>query len=307
MMTSALVGVGAPVSADHYDRDYDREYDRDYDRYEEKKVVIMHTGDIHGDLRSHTNAREDSNGMLEGGLARAATVIKKIKYKYGDKLIWGHTGDTMSGSAMATFTQGKALIDVWDALSPDVFATGNWEYNYGVYRYLKFFGADGDITAVDPADESSMNFPPYEADGSSYADGNIYTGLNARKAMKADQNGEVRRWRTIAANAYFNGDNAGPGIVNKGIGELLTDPYLVKTVNGVKIGFIGCTTNRGPQVVSSNITRGISFTNCMGDVKFPQNQPIKWANSTTYPDGMHPNRNIAKEKPDEGGFGTATP
>ena len=290
----AMTGValsGTPVFAGD-DDDY-RNYDgyssyRVSDDDDERRIVIMHTGDLHGDLRSHTNDREDSNGKLEGGLARAATVIKKVKKYYGDELVWGHTGDTTSGSAIATYTQGKALIDVWDALAPDVFATGNWEYAYGIYRYQQLFGADGDITPIAAADLSKMAIPPLDPSG------NVYKGYNESKAFRSDQNGEKRRWRTIAANAYFNGEDAGPGVVNKGTGELLTDPFYVKNVNGVKIGFIGCTTNRGPQVVSSNITKGVSFTNCMGTVKFPQNKPIQW------PVG-HPNRDTGAEEMDPAG------
>ena len=60
----------------------------------------------------------------------------------------------------------------------------------------------------------------------------------------------------------------------------------------MRVGFIGCTTNRGPQVVSSNVTAGLSFTNCMGGVKFPQNKPIGWSKLDN---PNHPNRNQGKE------------
>ena len=257
-------------------------YSRDSDDDNEKKIYIMHTGDLHGDTTSHPNARADATGKLEGGLARAATVIKKLKAKHEGKIIWGHTGDTIHGSAVATYTQGKALVDVWDALAPDLFATGNWEYVYGLYRYQQLFGAQGDISPVSPEEQKQMFMIPNDPSG------NQYQGFNANKAIKADQNGEKRRWRTIAANAYYNGLNLGPGVNGKSAGEHFTDPYYVQTVNGIKIGFIGCTTNRGPQVVSSNVTAGLSFTNCMGDVKFPQNKAIGWT-------GDHPNRVASKE------------
>ena len=249
---------------------------------DEKKIYIMHSGDLHGDTESHPNARADATGKLEGGLARAATVIKRLKEKHKGKIVWGHTGDTIHGSAVATYTQGKALVDIWDALSPDIFATGNWEYVYGLYRYQQLFGAEGDIRPVAESEYKKMFMKPDDPSGK------IYQGFNADRSMKADQNGEKRRWRTIAANAYYNGMDVGPGVNGKAAGEHFTDPYYVQTVNGVKIGFIGCTTNRGPQVVSSKVTWGLSFSNCMGDVKFPQNKAIGWS-------GDHPNRVAAKE------------
>ena len=272
--------------SDSYSRDSDDD-DRDRDDDDEKKIYIMHTGDLHGDTTSHPNARADATGKLEGGLARAATVIKKLKEKHKGKIIWGHTGDTIHGSAVATYTQGKALVDVWDALAPDMFATGNWEFVYGLYRYQQLFGAQGDISAVTPEQQEQMFMVPNDPSG------NQYQGFNADKAIKADQNGEKRRWRTIAANAYYNGLNLGPGVNGKTAGEHFTDPYYVQTVNGIKIGFIGCTTNRGPQVVSSNVTAGLSFTNCMGDVKFPQNKPIGWGKLDN---PSHPHRVVSKEK-----------
>lgn len=258
---------------------------------DKKKIYIMHTGDLHGDTSSHPNARGDATGMLEGGLARAATVIKKLKRKHKGQIIWGHTGDSIHGSALATYTQGKAMVDIWDALGPDVFATGNWEFVYGLYRYQQLFGTDADIEAIDLSDDAiraQMFMIPEDPSG------NVYRGFNEDTAFKTSSDGERRRYRTIAANAYYNGSDPGPGVVAKGAGELFTDPYHVQTVNGIKVGFIGCTTNRGPQVVSSRVTWGLSFTNCNGGVKFPQNKPIQWT-------GDHPNRDTAAEKLDKTG------
>ena len=255
---------------------------------DEKKIYIMHTGDLHGDTSSHPNARADATGLLEGGLARAATVIKKLKKKHNGKIVWGHTGDSIHGSALATYTQGKAMVDIWDALGPDLFATGNWEFVYGLYRYQQLFGTDADIKPIAPSEYGQMFMVPEDPSG------NVYRGFNESTAFKKSSDGETRRYRTIAANAYFNGSDPGPGVVQKGAGELFTDPYHVQTVNGIRVGFIGCTTNRGPQVVSSRVTWGLSFTNCMGGVKFPQNKPIQWP-------ANHPNRDVAAEKLDNVG------
>ncbi|WP_198264997.1 hypothetical protein [sulfur-oxidizing endosymbiont of Gigantopelta aegis] len=288
-----LAGTALTLSASAF-ADDKHDNDNDDDDKNERKVYIMHSGDLHGDTESHPNARADATGRLEGGLARAATVIKKLKKKHKGKIIWGHTGDTIQGSAVATYTQGKALVDVWDALAPDVFAAGNWEFVYGLYRYQQLFGSDGDIRPITEAEYGQMFMKPYDPSG------NIYQGFNPEHAIKADQNGEKRRWRSISANAYYNGLNVGPGVNGKTAGEHFTDPYYIKEVNGIKIGFIGCTTNRGPQVVSSNVTAGLSFSNCMGGVKFPQNKAIGWADD-------HPNRNAAKEKSVQNPLGKEMP
>jgi S-sulfosulfanyl-L-cysteine sulfohydrolase len=62
-------------------------------------------------------------------------------------------------------------------------------------------------------------------------------------------------WNALAANAYYDGepyaDRSGSRVLN---------PYLIREVNGVKIGIIGFTTDRGPQVVGRAVTRGVRFT-----------------------------------------------
>jgi S-sulfosulfanyl-L-cysteine sulfohydrolase len=62
-------------------------------------------------------------------------------------------------------------------------------------------------------------------------------------------------WNALAANAYYDGepyaDRSGSRVLN---------PYLIREVDGVKIGIIGFTTDRGPQVVGRAVTRGVRFT-----------------------------------------------
>jgi len=235
-------------------------------------ITFVHTGDFHGDLEPHANARGDSNGLLEGGLARVATVVKRIK-RTSLNTVHIHTGDTISGSAEATFTRGTALVRVVDQMGVDLFVPGNWEFSFGIYRFLQFFGTPDDIIPYTAADEDKMAvLIPANQQG-------IIRSFGQPFKTK-------RRWGTIVANAYFNGEALGPGVKQLNAGERLGQPTHIKIVNGIKIGFIGCTTNRGPQIVSSNITAGISFTNCDGEVKFPQNKAIQWPDPNHHNKGM---------------------
>ena len=43
------------------------------------EITFIHSGDFHGDYHPHTNARGDAAGSLEGGIARAVTVIDEIR------------------------------------------------------------------------------------------------------------------------------------------------------------------------------------------------------------------------------------
>ncbi len=247
--------------------------DDETDEENERKVVFIHTGDFHGDLDPHVNLRAGAS-KSEGGLARVATVVKKIRKKNKNNSIHVHTGDTMAGSAMATFTRGEAVIKVVDQLGIDAFAPGNWEFSFGIYRYLQYFGTHDDIQPIEGDNWKTMavGIPPFEQ-GHKHTFGKAFP--------------DVYRWGAVASNAYINGTKGvEAGVVNKGAGNLLTRPYKIMQVNGVKIGIFGCTTNRGPQVVSSVITKGISFSNCKGEVRFPQNRPIAWS-------GEHPNQDPA--------------
>ena len=60
------------------------------DDKDEVEITFIHTGDFHGDYHPHTNGRGDASGRLEGGIARAATVINKIRRKE-DHVIHVHT------------------------------------------------------------------------------------------------------------------------------------------------------------------------------------------------------------------------
>ena len=71
-------------------------------------------------------------------------------------------------------------------------------------------------------------------------------------------------WNALAANAYFDGepyaDRAGSRVL---------PPYIIREVDGVKIGILGFTTDRGPQVVGRGVTKGVRFTK--GDAELNSN------------------------------------
>jgi sulfur-oxidizing protein SoxB len=69
-------------------------------------------------------------------------------------------------------------------------------------------------------------------------------------------------WNTVAANAYYDGE---PYADRKG--SRVLPPYRVREINGVKVGILGFTTDRGPQVVGKGVTKGVSFTKGDEEVK----------------------------------------
>lgn len=67
----------------------------------------------------------------------------------------------------------------------------------------------------------------------------------------------------IAANLYYDG-----APYQAKTGERVLNPYWIKQINGLKVGFIGYTASRGPQAVKTEITRGLHLSN--GEKEFPE-------------------------------------
>jgi sulfur-oxidizing protein SoxB len=74
-------------------------------------------------------------------------------------------------------------------------------------------------------------------------------------------------WNALSANAYFDGEPYADRTGNR-----VLPPYLIREVDGVKIGIIGFTTDRGPQVVGRGVTKGVRFTK--GDAELKELVPL---------------------------------
>ena len=67
-------------------------------------------------------------------------------------------------------------------------------------------------------------------------------------------------WNTIAANLFYStpAQEATTPFPDKA-GQRVVPPYLVKQVGLVKVGILGLTTDRGPQIVGRAVTKGFYF------------------------------------------------
>lgn len=64
------------------------------------------------------------------------------------------------------------------------------------------------------------------------------------------------KWNPVISNLYY--DNY-PGQEAQS-GQHVVAPYIIKTINGLRIGILGFTSDRGPQAGDPNITKGLKFT-----------------------------------------------
>ncbi len=197
------------------------------------QVTLIHLGDIHGHMLPRANARSDSVGTLEGGLARMYTVVNQIRRDAFDgginHALVINTGDTLQGSGEALFTRGQAMIDVVNLFGIDANAPGNWDFLYGPGRFIETFaGKNGASPAVN--------------------------------------------WNALAANLYYTNQfdpAALCGITDTAGNKLkrVLPTYQIRTIGKVKIGILGFTTARAIAAVGPKVTAGFQFTD--GNVELP--------------------------------------
>lgn len=75
-------------------------------------------------------------------------------------------------------------------------------------------------------------------------------------------------WNTVAANVYFSKaeeDKDAPYAARGG--QRVLPPYIIRQVGGLKVGILGLTTRRGPQVVGRAVTKGFRFTSGDAELK----------------------------------------
>jgi 2',3'-cyclic-nucleotide 2'-phosphodiesterase (5'-nucleotidase family) len=227
------------------------------------QVTIIHTGDFHGHLTPRPNLRSNADypGQMVGGLARVAAKIKEIqagKGGAGNTLLM-HTGDTIQGSGEVLYTRGQAIVDVVDMLGVNAYAPGNWDFVYGPERFKELFAAQ--LNSRIPEHAKGKAVPPPAGTRWGGLVSNVYlTNPNPSAPKRPTAMGSAQD-SNVSASEY---DTWADWYVDNG--QRVLPPYTIKTVNGVKVGIVGCTTSRGPQVVGSWVTTGLEFTDCAREV-----------------------------------------
>jgi S-sulfosulfanyl-L-cysteine sulfohydrolase len=77
----------------------------------------------------------------------------------------------------------------------------------------------------------------------------LFTGVNGAAS--------IAPWNAVASNLYYDGV-ANPAYAEMD-GQAVLPKYKIIVKNGVRVGVLGFTTDRGPQVVGTSVTRGFRF------------------------------------------------
>ena len=268
----ALTASAAFADGDSYYKDGDSYYSGGGDSYYKdgdsysygKKITLIHMGDIHGHLVPRPNLRSDGDGRMEGGLARMYTKIRKIRDDHPNSLLI-NTGDTTQGSGEAMYSRGQAMLDVIDMFGVDAFAPGNWEYVYGPARFEEEFGdGTGKWGKGNRWGALASNlYKTFAKDSAGYIN-----DPNAKDPAFVDSTNTDGKIPASLPRVHTSAqyDAWAQWYLDHGDANRILKPYTIKYVNDLKVGIVGCTTRRGPQVVGKWVVEGIEFTDCAKEV-----------------------------------------
>ena len=95
-----------------------------------KKLVLLHSNDMHGDFLS-----EQTEGKTRGGVSMLSGYVKKTRSE-NQNTIYCISGDMLQGSLIDSEFRGLSTIEIMNHLNPDVVSLGNHEIDYGLGHLL---------------------------------------------------------------------------------------------------------------------------------------------------------------------------
>ena len=135
------------------------------------KFTILYTSDIHAQLHTHDEFFWENGKAVykkRGGLAVLKTMIEKFRSKDPAHTLLLDGGDYFHGSAIASLTEGEALIPLLNEFNYDLILPGNWEVVYKKKKMLYDMGHSNaaKICAnmwhdTQDADNGELIYPPY--------------------------------------------------------------------------------------------------------------------------------------------------
>jgi 2',3'-cyclic-nucleotide 2'-phosphodiesterase (5'-nucleotidase family) len=197
-----------------------------------RTLVVLHYNDLHAHLVPHQVmlplGGDGTLGMgtkvaLRGGVARLKTLINRERAA-ADSSVLVNVGDTFHGGVEALYTQGEALAAPVNALGFEVGVPGNWDYAFGPNvtrsRYLG--------TATIGMQEC------------------IQMGISSG-ALGGRDGGSMTAFTrpgypNLAANVTFKQS------LNTAAGQPFLPATLLKDIDGVKVGFIGLSSDIVPRM-----------------------------------------------------------
>ncbi len=196
-------------------------------------LSLIAINDFHGNIlppSASVLVPDASNGtgtrVSAGGAAYLATLIKNLKQQNPRQTLVVGDGDLIGATPLASgFFHDEPTIDILNHIGLDISTVGNHEFDKGRAELLRM--------------QKGGCYPP-SADGKS---GKV--GVDT--CMTKGQFGGAR-FQYLAAN-----------VVDQASGQTLFPAYAIRTIGGVKVGFIGVTLQDTPSVVTPAGVAGLQF------------------------------------------------
>ena len=105
----------------------------------ERRLTILQLNDLHGYLEPHPEVfrgRGTFNYQTCGGLARIASIVKRVRAERPGEVLALDNGDTFHGTFVAGQSRGEAMLPLMNALEFDAM-TLHWEFAYGPAQVRK--------------------------------------------------------------------------------------------------------------------------------------------------------------------------
>ena len=135
------------------------------------RFTILYTSDIHAQLHTHDEFFWENGRPVyrkRGGLAVLKTMVNHFRKQNPSNTLLIDGGDYFHGSAVASLTEGEALIPLLNDFNYDLILPGNWEV---VYKKKKMLYDMGHANAAkicanmwhktNDADNGELIYPPY--------------------------------------------------------------------------------------------------------------------------------------------------
>ncbi|MDP9109499.1 MAG: bifunctional metallophosphatase/5'-nucleotidase, partial [Pseudomonadota bacterium] len=197
-------------------------------------VSLIGLNDFHGNIQPPSGgvvvsdpANPAGTKVSAGGAAYLATLISNLKAQNPGNTLVVAAGDMVGASPLASgLFHDEPTIDALGAMGLDISSVGNHEFDKGRNELLRL--------------QKGGCFPA-SADGK--------TGVIGTDTCMNNGSFAGAKFQYLAAN-----------VIDQQTGATLFPSYAVRTVAGVKIGFIGLTLKDTPTVVTPAGVAGLQFT-----------------------------------------------
>ncbi len=95
-----------------------------------RKLVILHSNDMHGDFLS-----KDKDEKLIGGVSMLSGYVSKVREEE-ESVLYTIAGDMLQGSLIDSEYRGISTMEIMNYIAPDIACVGNHEVDYGLPHLL---------------------------------------------------------------------------------------------------------------------------------------------------------------------------